>query len=118
MSGGLPLVGPVQRRADMIELCYLLDVLDTYDARIALAPDEMIQRHYRAHHLAAMRLRVPVLAESLTYSARVMADAEIWHQVERPASWAQHPPLARALRLAMLITYPDRLEELLCRAAS
>lgn len=112
MSRG-PLVGEAQLRADVIELGYLLDVLDRYDAEVAVQPDSVLRAHYRAQHVEGMRRRVPVLVADLAYSVRVMVDAEIHDWSTRMASWAIRTPLERAVRMALLITYPERLEELL-----
>jgi len=106
-------VGEEQRRADVIELGYLLDVLDRYDAEVLESPDSVLRAHYRAQHAEGMRRRVPVLAADLAFNVGVMVDAEIHDWAARMAPWARRTPLERAVRMALVITYPERLEELL-----
>ena len=112
MSRG-PVLLAEQLRADVVELGYLLDVLDRYDAEVAEQPDSVLRRHYRAQHIEGMRRRVPVLSASLAFGVLEMVDAEIHDWAARMASWARRTPLERAVRMALVITYPGRFEELL-----
>jgi len=102
-----------QLRADVIELGYLLDVLDRYDAEVAEQPDSVLRRHYQAQHVEGMRRRVPVLAAALAFNVIEMVDAEIHYWAACMAPWARRTPLERAVRMALVITYPGRFEELL-----
>lgn len=112
MSRG-PVLPSEQLRADVVELGYLLDVLDRYDAEVLERPNSVLRRHYQAQHVEGMRRRVPVLAASLAFGVPEMLDAEIHDWAARMASWARRTPLERAVRMALVITYPGRLEELL-----
>jgi len=103
----------LRRRGDVIELGYLLDVLDRYNAEVTERPDSILRAHYRAQHVEGMRRRVPVLAAELAFNVGVMVDAEIHDWSTCMASWAIRTPLERAVRMALVITYPERLEELL-----